>query len=560
LREHIHSNDGEILESLTDVAQVAVPKICRLFLVVPYTHSFPDLPSVEHLHFRPEIVTDLWAERCLQSKRFFEPDEHLLSRPVRVVPIPGFEKLVINSTGVADIDLLHMSKAIWLLGARHDQVLKPGISVLLCNSSKAGEDKLRHAREWHIPAVSVEWLWACIRSGQMQSFRPFMHRQEQGLKANINDPNVVFSAAPNKPAKAGRQEQLADDGQQSKGTHLAKTSPHPGSVSSNPDVNHGSKISRVKLVPGEGFVRSPHRKDDNSELRKKNNSFTAAEAPRTNKDEAQENRHQDDDEAGIGLPLQEMSTISQPNSERPASLRTGLSFRHPDGQPSLPGQDQNGESPSAPEATSAAKTTYITPRADSISGAIKEFLGKARAKKATTATSNGESKKKRLLGRALSNMSNSSRESSNMRASRASSIDSVNTDGLGSAILDETSQTKRLNSSGGGGKGSLVGRASAVERVVKECSSERGDAALYLEKYQEEEEPPPMTQLGYDNPDDAVALREMLAERRRKRTRKGQEDIKPPELKEGKRIKDDVTVAPAGWGTGRRTRQRAKSP
>ena len=500
----------------------------------------------------------MWAERCLQSKQLFEPDDHILSRPIQVFPIPGFENLVINSTGVADINLLHVSKIVVLLGAKYDQVLKTGISVLLCNPGKAGEEKLRHAREWHIPAVSIEWLWTCIRSGILHPFRAFLLKDEHKTKEIISDRNATAAAARPQTTRTTARGGVAEHGQQVKPVFPTTSPMHREALPKNGDSHAASKPPKLKLLPGEGFVKSPQPNKDRSRIRTKEYAPMNLAAA-ANKHEAHDNGVNDDEGDGIGLPLQEISTNSSPNSEKAASPRRRCLTGHVDSESNLPGQKQDDDTPSAPEATSTGKTTYLPPRAESIHGAIKELLSRSKVKISTPATSNGENKKKRLLGRALSNMSNSSRDGNNVRASRASSIDSANTDGLGSVILDEMSESRR-NSSGAIRRGSFTGRASAQERGVNGASLDWGDAVLYREEYQEEEEAPQMTQLGYDNPDDAVALREMLAERRRNRTRRGQEDIKPPDTKEGKKIKDDVSIMPAGWGSGRRTRQKARSP
>jgi len=547
-----------ILETLTSSAPLGTCEIRRLFLVVPYCHPFADIPSIEHLEPSPEIVTDLWAERCLQCKKFIGPDEHALSRPMPVFPIPGFERLSINSTGVADMDLLHVTKAIKLLGARYDQVLKTGISVLLCNPSKAGEEKLRHAHEWHIPAVSVEWLWACIRGGQMQPFSEYLLKKGPSSDRKNSALNAVAPPRRPEPTRTKSQQRLADNASRAKPVQSAKDVARQEAISQAKGSNHASKAQKSKLAPGEGFAKSPRHKGDGSKNHKSERVPLDPPAA-TKQHEPKENGDCEAEDIEMGLNVQEMSAHSPPKAEKASSPRKARLFRQFDGEPAAPSRDQD-DTPSAPEGTSTGKTTYLPPRTESIHGAILELLGKSKAKNTTPIATNGDSKKKRLLGRALSNMSNSSREGTIVRASRASSIDSINTEGLGSVILDETSQSRR-NSSSLGRRGSFTGRAPVNERGIHESALEFGDAALYREQYQEErEEAPQMTQLGYDNPDDAVALRELLAERRSKRTRKGQEDVKAPDTKEGKRIKDDVPVAPASWGTGRRTRQKGKSP
>ena len=558
MREHIISNDGEILGSLSNPDRTATSTTCRLFLLIPHCHQVSDIPSVEHFSSPPDIVTDMWAERCLQSKKFVEPNEHVLSRPIRVFPIPGFEKLIINSTGLANIDLLHVSKAVNLLGARYDEVLKTGISILLCNSSKAGQEKLRHAGEWGIPVVSVEWLWACVRSGQMKPFRAFLLKQEQNSKRIISNPNAVNSARHPEAVQIGGRDQVARNGEQTEFAHPVKEPAKQDSFPNDAGSHHTSRAPRGKLIAGEGFMKSPHRKEKGSELRKDREVVATDQVAAPRRHESRDDCDKVGEEVGTGLPLQEISTNSPPKPERAASPK-GQLFRRFDSQTRLPHRDQDDDALSAPKAISTVKSG-VPPRAESINGAIKELLSKSKAKSTAPTICERENKKKRLLGRAPSNMSNSSREGSNIRASRASSIDSVNTDGLGSVTLDETSQVRRTGA-GAGIRTSFTGRASAQERGINECSLELGDAALYHEEYQQEEDvAPQMTQLGYDNPEDAVAFREMLAERRRNRSRRGQEDVKLPNPKEGKRIKDDVILAPGGWGTGRRTRQRVKSP
>lgn len=558
MQEHILSNDGEVLESLTDLAISATSHLYRLYLIVPHSHPFSAIPPVKHLDSPPEVVTDMWAERCLQSKQLFEPDDHVLSRPIQVFPIPGFEKLVINSTGVADIDLLHVSKIVVLLGAKYDQVLKTGISVLLCNPSKAGEEKLRHAHEWHIPAVSIEWLWTCIRSGILNPFRAFLLNKGHQSEKIISDKNAMAAAPRHQITGKRSHERVAEHVQQAKPVRPAMHPVCREPLFKNGDSHAASRTSKPKLLPGEGFAKSPQPNKNRSKVQSE--KFAPMNlAAAASKYEAHDSGVNDDEGDGIGLPLQEISTNSSSKSETAASARRRSLTGHVDGESSLPDQMQDDDTPSAPEPTSTGKTAYLPPRTESINGAIKELLSRSRAKNRTPATSKGDNRKKRLLGRALSNMSNSSRDDTNVRASRASSIDSANTDGLGSIILDEISENRR-NSSGAVRRDSFTGRASAQERGVNGASLDLGDAALYREEYQEEEEVPLMTQLGYDNPEDAVALREILAERRRNRTRRGQEDIKPPDSKEGKKIKDDVTVMPVGWGAGRRTRQKARCP
>src|SRR5436305_3245501 len=109
-------------------------------------------------------------EHCLAYKTYLDPDEHPIGRPVGKFPIDGFRDLTINSTGFEGVDLLHLSKLVKLVGATYHETLRPGISVLICNKTKANPEKQHYARSWGIPVVSHAFLWACLLSGRLKSF------------------------------------------------------------------------------------------------------------------------------------------------------------------------------------------------------------------------------------------------------------------------------------------------------------------------------------------------------------------------------------------------------
>lgn len=508
-------------------------------------------------------MTDLWLERCLHSRQFQRPDLHVLNQPLPLFPIPDFDKLIINSTGFSSIDLHHISKAVPLMGALYDEILKPSTTVLLCNPSKPGADKLLHARRWRISVISVDWLWSCARSGKLQPFGPFLLDQDQSSKAGSSNPDLVVSAGHRKG-----QEQLTRNGQQPTLVRPAKNAARNAGHTDAPDRQSSPTSPRAAAIKGNDNSKSPQRGKDGVRLPRskrrntKNTSPHLSTAPAADTNESAQQPDHDggddgDGDSALGLPMRDVSSNFPTEADRAPSTREGRLVHHREESSLLPGPEEDEESPSAPLATSTAKTTYVAPRAESINGAIQELLGKSRAKNTTSAMPNGGNRKKRLLGRAVSNMSRSSREGSSVRASRASSIDSGNTDGKGSGFLDEAFSNRT---------GSLLAdRTSGREGKHHAASLELGDAALYREEYpQEGEEPPQMTQLGYENPDDAVALREVLAERRRNRTRAGQDDdarsVRP---KEEKRIKDEGEAAKTGTGLngGRRsTRQSARLP
>lgn len=60
-------------------------------------------------------------------------------------------------------------------------------SVLVCNDPRSvSHEKLRHASEWGVPAVSGDWLWGSIKAGQKKSFEPYIIKKQssQGDKSS----------------------------------------------------------------------------------------------------------------------------------------------------------------------------------------------------------------------------------------------------------------------------------------------------------------------------------------------------------------------------------------
>ena len=52
-------------------------------------------------------------------------------------------------------------------------------SVLVCNDPRSvSHEKLRHASEWGVPAVSRDWLWASIKAGQKKPFEPYLIKKQ----------------------------------------------------------------------------------------------------------------------------------------------------------------------------------------------------------------------------------------------------------------------------------------------------------------------------------------------------------------------------------------------
>jgi len=521
------------------------------FVIVPYNMPGTGIPSVEAVHPTPRVVTDMWIERCLAYKTYLDPDEHPVGRPVGKFPIDGFRDLTINSTGFEGVDLLHLSKLVKLAGATYDETLRPRISVLICNKAKANSEKQRYARSWGIPVVSDAFLWACLQSGRLKSFDAYgLPEFQQGEKdvGRVAPEERTERQVREKPKESeeARKKEWRDkplEGQcdeptmPSKVAVLSRQRKDPEQTQDRPGADFHEDLSPLPAQGGED--RGRERRSDRQSTENEQCSSPAEPDPDPHLDEV--------------LPLQEISTNSPPKpaASLPKKNKKPL-FRSFDSDGSLLGTvTSHDAAPAAPAPTSTGKTEYVPPQTDSINEAIQDLLNMtAKARGSAPSTTEGATKKTRLLGRALSNMSNSSIQS------RASSVDSMNTDGVGSVIGAELSQSGKPR--GLGRSGSFTGRATAKAKLVNAPPIDLADLSLCRDEFADAEPTPPMTQLGYGEHEDAVKIREKLAEKRRSRSRQGQESA--PVMVEEKRIKDDDAILGTGWGTGRRTRQKERSP
>jgi hypothetical protein len=129
-----------------------------------------------------------------------------------LTPHKGFKSLVICSTSFTGVDVVHVSEMIKLLGksksfrrfcilrfcltqnsvgATYDQYLKAGVSVLICGSPTPNEEKLAFAKDKDIPAVSSQWLWACIDAGRCMPFDDYLIPNPTSLSASATTVKTI---------------------------------------------------------------------------------------------------------------------------------------------------------------------------------------------------------------------------------------------------------------------------------------------------------------------------------------------------------------------------------
>jgi DNA replication regulator DPB11 len=181
LRNHLLPHDAEAFDTIGDLQS---PKQCRFssrpYLIVPHNLPLSDHPELPHSQPQVETVTEWWVERCLHHKKFMDPTEHVIGRPFPVFPIEGFAGMTVSSAAFAGIDLLHVKKAVELLGAKYSEDMTPQSSVLLTKSLVGlRKDKFNHAQQWKIPIVNADWLWESIKAGKKLSIQKFRCRSQR---------------------------------------------------------------------------------------------------------------------------------------------------------------------------------------------------------------------------------------------------------------------------------------------------------------------------------------------------------------------------------------------
>ncbi|KAF2087961.1 hypothetical protein K490DRAFT_3596, partial [Saccharata proteae CBS 121410] len=176
------SNGAQVMKTVEDIVgwapELPSEHLEEIYLIVPHEMT---KDQVNQLPFPLPLLTavnEWWVEKCLFRKFLVNPTTELtvemtVCKPFERFPLKGFEDLKISSTSFTDVDLLHLSKVVQLMGATYEQYTKPESSVLICRGDTAKKEKLEYCAEHKIPVISAAWLWYCIDKGVRHPFEPF---------------------------------------------------------------------------------------------------------------------------------------------------------------------------------------------------------------------------------------------------------------------------------------------------------------------------------------------------------------------------------------------------
>ncbi|KAI9788652.1 MAG: hypothetical protein M1835_002157 [Candelina submexicana] len=405
LHNHLHSHGGALATSLDQLScPVQTAGEPKAYLVVPHDFSAAQIPKFSHTGTC--IVTEWWIEQCLHRKSWINPTQSVLSNPFSQFPIPAFDGMVMCSTSFSGVDLLHVAKVVTLMGAIYDEYLTSKASVLLCNSRLPSKEKLRHALEWKIPAVSADWLWDCIKRGKRVDFGNYLVTAPVlAPKPSTMPPRAT--KVPSKDNKARRSKSDIPGSDFREGKHMQLS-------------RNASRQSKEVLPEKLSTVTHPNHDDACS---------AQAKQPVPQND-----------------PPRFREALEEPTSEelRPEAHLSPLQSIPPEVnsplKPTSSSSSPNKQAPPRKSPTPASEAEQYN-RSDSLRCNIADLLANKQATVFNRPSANSDSKPRRrraLLGRAPSDLSNRSNS-----FSRASSIDplSANTEGNNTNNLLDGSQS-----------------------------------------------------------------------------------------------------------------------
>ncbi|KAF9990421.1 DNA topoisomerase 2-binding protein 1 [Mortierella antarctica] len=122
----------------------------------------------EAQHQRGVVVTNCWFEASLVEERVISRYDHFLYKPMKTIPIEGFQNLSISvsSTHLRDYEYKQIGRAVKVLGAEYLDKLST-ISTNLLISDQPDGPKYKFMAEHGRPIVTMEWLKQCVEQSMI---------------------------------------------------------------------------------------------------------------------------------------------------------------------------------------------------------------------------------------------------------------------------------------------------------------------------------------------------------------------------------------------------------
>lgn len=329
------------------------------------------------------------------------------------------------------------------IGAKYSEFFTPNASILLCNAKSPSAEKLHHALGWKVPIVKADWIWDCVREGELKSFEEYL------IQIPLQELSIEVSVQSAKLSDSGRD----SSGNRKPLTRIGKTTKGP---------------PERKLETSERQIFPQSLNDTTISITRKSLSSTGESLHQSS-----ETVKEHDPEKETFMPENESYDINSDTLRSTSVPLREISFN------SSPKPPSPVKSPSPPPPKPVPRLEY---EEDSLGPAISSLLAHHQRSSAGSAARPMPEKpalgrrRRQLLGRATSNLS--MRSNGSIGISRASSIDTINTDGLGTPMESSNPGTR----SEGDSLAALLGY------------DEREESHQSPDDYLQ------MTQLGYEDP------------------------------------------------------------
>lgn len=239
---------GKVLpHAATGLTTAGVPT----HIVCPTTLSEAETAVVEatRVHHRNVIlVTQRWAQACIDEKCLLPVRLCALFSPVASVPVPGMQEINVSISGFQQVPAATdwnrrrttLAELVQLLGGSvHDGLQRRATSVVICDDAPPVSNKIISARKWKIPVVSHAWILACASKGAVLPFDGFPLKLAARPRSGRGRPpqkpkrpaHVPINASQIGPTQIGPTQAPASQFVGTQATQTATEMPDPNTIS-----------------------------------------------------------------------------------------------------------------------------------------------------------------------------------------------------------------------------------------------------------------------------------------------------------------------------------------
>lgn len=183
LAHHIVGNGGSMHDSLKDLCREVQPILGQYFLIIPSEAQAEQLKQcqdwIKARQVDVIIATEFWLEHCISNHVFVLPRDYPMGLPVLKIEIHEFSETVVNATGFSSLEANHIEKMVKKLGATYSDVFDVNVNLLIWKSTNINWAKVDVAQEFEMPAVTEQWLYSVIQTGVLPPLSLFLNYGKQ---------------------------------------------------------------------------------------------------------------------------------------------------------------------------------------------------------------------------------------------------------------------------------------------------------------------------------------------------------------------------------------------